>query len=295
MEIYLLSRSISVCSCAIDKHDMGIYIIDIMEILDIDLHYQITYPMDRPYTLSMKGRNNTYLLCCILDGSGLFEQGGISMGIHSGELLVFKVDKNPISTTPDQTGPLFYYTVLFQIQDDEPDIKKQLAALQSLSPISIGGGHRFFFEDLRQKHSSIQANLRFSADYQLVSFLFLVGTEPDSSISDSMIESMHLEKALRIMQRQVSAKLTLEELCEELQLTDSYFIRLFNKRLSQPPMKYYMQLKILVAKTLLATTSMPVKDISVRLSFSNEFHFSKQFKAVSGYSPSQYRKIVCKQ
>lgn len=108
-------------------------------------------------------------------------------------------------------------------------------------------------------------------------------------------DSRHLEKSLRIMQKHVMGSLTLGELADELKLNGSYFIRLFEKRMHQTPMKYYMKLKIEAASALLTCTDLSVKEIAAKLGFSSEFHFSKQFKLKTGMAPIYYRRNYLQQ
>ena len=89
--------------------------------------------------------------------------------------------------------------------------------------------------------------------------------------------------------------LTLGELADELKLNGSYFIRLFEKRMHQTPMKYYMKLKIEAASALLTCTDLSVKEIAAKLGFSSEFHFSKQFKLKTGMAPIYYRRNYLQQ
>jgi transcriptional regulator GlxA family with amidase domain len=92
-----------------------------------------------------------------------------------------------------------------------------------------------------------------------------------------------------MMQKNVMGTLTLSDLSKDLKLTNSYFIRLFEKRMHQTPMKYYMKLKIEAASALLSSTDLSVKEVAARLGFASEFHFSRQFKLKTGLAPSSYR------
>ena len=60
-------------------------------------------------------------------------------------------------------------------------------------------------------------------------------------------------------------------------------------------MKYYMKLKIEAASALLTCTDLSVKEIAAKLSFSSEFHFSKQFKSKTGLAPIYYRRNYIQQ
>ncbi|NQZ70101.1 MAG: helix-turn-helix transcriptional regulator [Lentisphaeria bacterium] len=54
-------------------------------------------------------------------------------------------------------------------------------------------------------------------------------------------------------------------------------------------MEYVKQLRLNKAKILLATTSLYVAEVADKVGFSNQFHFSRQFKKMFGVSPSDYQ------
>ena len=92
------------------------------------------------------------------------------------------------------------------------------------------------------------------------------------------------------MQNNVVNDLTLQEITLKLNLSDSYFIRLFKRKMKITPMKYFTKLKIEAAAYLLTDTNLQVHSIAEKLSFYSEFHFSRVFKQYTGFAPSIYRK-----
>ena len=97
------------------------------------------------------------------------------------------------------------------------------------------------------------------------------------------------------MQNNVMGSITLRDIANYLHLNESYFIRLFKRRIHTTPMRYYMKLKIEAAGAMLAETSLSIKEIAARLCFYSEFHFSKTFKVYTGLAPSRYRKVYLQQ
>lgn len=70
----------------------------------------------------------------------------------------------------------------------------------------------------------------------------------------------------------------------------SYLTKIFFKYEGITPSKYIKQYRISIAKQLLKNTDIPISAISIHTGFSDQFHFSKTFKSVTGISPTQYRK-----
>lgn len=87
----------------------------------------------------------------------------------------------------------------------------------------------------------------------------------------------------------VYTKSTLDEIAARLFISKSNLIRVFKKNTGITPYQYLLDEKIRIAKALLSTTTMKVKTISDKLSFSDEHYFSHLFKEKTGLSPLQYK------
>ncbi len=258
-----------------------------MEMLDAVFVYQ----MRNTNELRWHGRTHAhgeheFEIHYFLGGEGEFLNGKTSYTINPGVLFI---------TTPDTVhavraqaqDPITYYAILIRVEHEESLISL-LATQEKESPFHIGTNYRFFFEEIKEKGLSTSLYRRQSACHQICSLLYLLQDGKAGISTDN--ESRHLERALRIMQKNVMGTLTLGDLARELNLTESYFIRLFSRRMGKTPMKYYMRLKIEAASALLTCTELSVKEIAAKLYFSSEFHFSKQFKLKTGLAPTYYRR-----
>jgi AraC-like DNA-binding protein len=72
-------------------------------------------------------------------------------------------------------------------------------------------------------------------------------------------------------------------------LSPAYFGALFKAQTGCSPREYLHLLRIHRACRLLQDTNLSVKEIASRLGYQDQFHFSRQFKAFQGLSPSEYR------
>lgn len=81
----------------------------------------------------------------------------------------------------------------------------------------------------------------------------------------------------------------LEDVANACYLSPSYFSRLFKKEIGISFNAYVSKLKILWAKSLLETTTMPISQISDALGFSDSGYFIKKFKSHFGVTPGLYR------
>ena len=83
---------------------------------------------------------------------------------------------------------------------------------------------------------------------------------------------------------------TLSELADACRMSESYVQRLFRKKYGVPPKKYVIQLKIDHACQLLALGRYTVTQVARLCNFSDVYFFSRQFKAYTGVTPTQFIK-----
>ena len=83
-----------------------------------------------------------------------------------------------------------------------------------------------------------------------------------------------------------------EKLYEIAKISSRYYEKLFYRKFGVTPKEYILKLKMESAKELLLSEKTLIKDIALKLGYSDIYHFGKIFKKKTGYSPSQYRKNV---
>jgi len=101
-------------------------------------------------------------------------------------------------------------------------------------------------------------------------------------VAESIIYmSEHLDEPLR-----VSALAALAN------LSPAHFAVRFKEQTGCAPRDYLHLLRIHRACQLLRSSALNVKEIAARVGYQDQFHFSRQFKAFQGVSPSEYRKAL---
>lgn len=92
------------------------------------------------------------------------------------------------------------------------------------------------------------------------------------------LHSHYLEESFRI-----------EQLFDMSDVSSRYFETLFFNEFKMTPKEYVISLKIKLAKQLLKSEKHSVADIASQLGYCDAYHFSKVFKAKTGYAPGEYR------
>ncbi|MBN2617014.1 MAG: helix-turn-helix transcriptional regulator [Spirochaetales bacterium] len=262
-----------------------------MEIKDAVFVYQMKDTQDVEWHNRVHTHgSNEYELHYFLQGEGTFRSGTTLYNISKGSLFITAPNEVHTVNSTNLSKPLTYYAVLLETKGDDLEIKNLLEKeLKNSNYYKIGTNYRFFFEEIRDNGLSESKNLKKSANFQLLSFLYkLIETPDDINIGEK--ENIHIEKALMIMQNSVFDEMTLGELSDKLLLNESYFIRLFKKKMKISPMKYFTKLKIEAASSMLSSSTELIYEIAIKLHFYSEFHFSRVFKMYTGLSPGKYRK-----
>jgi AraC family transcriptional regulator, arabinose operon regulatory protein len=99
-----------------------------------------------------------------------------------------------------------------------------------------------------------------------------------------------LNSILTYIDNHISDEITVEDLARVAYLHPNYFIRFFKKHIGNSPIHYINSVRLEKAKSLLAGTSLPIKEIAVITGFNDLFYFSKSIKAYTGFSPSEFRR-----
>lgn len=98
-----------------------------------------------------------------------------------------------------------------------------------------------------------------------------------------------IEQAKIIMNENIFKNIDPEELAMILNISYSWFRKVFKEYTGYAPAKYFQELKLRKAKQLLVETSHSVKEISFMLDYKSTEHFFSLFKKRTGFTPLEYR------
>ncbi len=85
-------------------------------------------------------------------------------------------------------------------------------------------------------------------------------------------------------------RLSVGDLARAAYLSGSRLHVLFRETLGRSPMAYVKELRLAEARRLLSATALPVSEVAEAAGFANQFHFSREFRAASGQTPTAYRR-----
>ncbi|NOU92736.1 response regulator [Paenibacillus sp. LMG 31456] len=101
-----------------------------------------------------------------------------------------------------------------------------------------------------------------------------------------------LEASLAYIEEHLSEDLTLEAVAEQMGLTPTYFSHYFKKMTNETFVQYRLRKRVELAKKLLAVPHSKIIDIMTEVGYDSYPHFSRTFKKITGYSPTEYRTFL---
>ncbi|MNH91195.1 HTH-type transcriptional activator Btr [compost metagenome] len=109
-----------------------------------------------------------------------------------------------------------------------------------------------------------------------------------SSLTPSRNPKMQLAEIREFMDQHYNESLSIGQLAQMANISSKYFGDLFKKTYGQSAMEYVTDLRINRAKRFLQDSDERLRDIALKVGYSDEFYFSRKFKKEVGVSPSDF-------
>lgn len=117
--------------------------------------------------------------------------------------------------------------------------------------------------------------------------------QKENLVSDSNEPNVALvEEVCAFLRENVSARITLTDLCERFHFGKSYLCEHFKKVTGVSLMNFHLELKLNEAKRLLREERMPIREVAESLGFESPEYFSRCFRSRVGHSPREYRRML---
>jgi AraC-like DNA-binding protein len=113
-------------------------------------------------------------------------------------------------------------------------------------------------------------------------------TQTSSALSKDAV----VNRARAIFRDRVCDKISPEQVAEELQVSYSLFRKTFKQQTGVAPGQYLLDLKMQLARQLLADPTILIKEIAYQLNMDSPLYFCKLFKEKLGLTPMEYRRQV---
>ncbi len=103
------------------------------------------------------------------------------------------------------------------------------------------------------------------------------------------LSAYQLNQVLDYIDAHLAEDIQLADLAQLLTMSPFHFGRLFKQAIGTPPHQYLLQQRVERAKRLLKQTNQPIIQIALDCGFKSHSHLSKQFRQLTGMTPTAYR------
>lgn len=110
------------------------------------------------------------------------------------------------------------------------------------------------------------------------------------AVADHTSENQQLQDILSyINENYCRCDFSMQEVAEHFSMLPSNMSSFFKEQMQQNMLDYLIDLRMELAKELLRTTTLPLKDISEQVGYYNVSSFIRRFKTHEGITPNSYR------
>ncbi len=122
-------------------------------------------------------------------------------------------------------------------------------------------------------------------------FSYLLDVNPTKQ-SDSYVDNADFfaVKAVDFIEHNYTRDIAVEDIANSLGISKKHLYSIFNDTLKISPKQYLIYYRIDKACMRLQLSSQSVMEISESVGYTNQFYFAKEFKRLTGMTPSEYRK-----
>lgn len=106
----------------------------------------------------------------------------------------------------------------------------------------------------------------------------------------SSLTPAQVRRVCEYIQAHLACDIGVAELAGQVNLSPHHFSMLFKRALGLPPHQYVLRARIREAQRQLATGHAVISEVALRLGFSDQSHFSRAFRKVTGTTPARWGK-----
>jgi AraC family transcriptional regulator len=114
-------------------------------------------------------------------------------------------------------------------------------------------------------------------------------TDPESARPRSGLAPHRLQRVLACVESRLAEPIQVKELADEIHMSPFHFARMFKLSTGHAPHAYITRQRMDRARSLLATTQLPLQEVAARVGYQTQAHFTGVFHRYVGTTPRVYR------
>ncbi len=256
----------------------------------IELRYsQYSQPVFRRHN------HDAYSIGLVKKGSTRFhlvQQSEAAIPVSRGDIVL--INPGDVHACNPESGSLFSYFMLYM----QPEYFSILASDFYGEPIS---GYRFPIPVLKDKSASRLLDdvcrLMLAGDTRLVietgvhETLAAILNACGSQNNLPPVKTGNVQAGYEFLQAHLAENISLQELASLCNLSPYHFLRSFRRLYGLPPHAIQLQMRINTARRLLAA-GQSIADAAASVGFSDQSHFTRNFRVAVGATPLQYQSSI---
>ena len=229
-----------------------------------------------------------YVLIYMKNSSAKLSCSGKNLSLSAGDMIICRPYEPKIITPLDEFSEYCYFSFNGKISTE------LLSHLTLTSKDKYFVGHDKNINTVIEKLLEEKNSLAPNSEVILSSmFITLLGLFSRTAIHDAPKNQSKghdkISPAIESMNSDCTSKLNVDDYAKMCNLSTSYFTHLFTNVTGFSPMEYKQFQRINIAKNLLSTTNLTIKEISSVVGFNDPLYFGRCFKQSTGQTPSAYR------
>lgn len=191
----------------------------------------------------------------------------------------------------------FFRGRLLAIDDNERQLLSRIVReAQNSFPVSLGDPYETKMQIQRDAPLGFEQMIRLWLSLLLLTMLRRYSTQPKVPVRKETVrrslDDTAYQKILDCMNAHLTEQLTLAQLAKETLMGRSQLQKLIKARHNCGVIDLFLQLKINAARQMIRENRLNFTEISQVLGYSSIHYFSRQFKKVTGMTPSEYSSSV---
>ncbi|HEU5223854.1 MAG TPA: AraC family transcriptional regulator [Candidatus Lumbricidophila sp.] len=231
------------------------------------------------------GTPQTIVILCV-KGSGWCEYQGTRHPVHAGQVIVIPAgEPHAYAALPDDPWTIWWLHVtgpeITELVRSGP-ASSRMAVRELNDPYRAVGLIQEVVGLLERDLASSTLLAASAAAWHLLALLAAETRAP--GVDDSPID-----RAREYLREHLADRISVAELAALAHMSPSHFAASFRAQVGEPVLRYQTGLRMARARELLDLSSRAIADIAHEVGYPDPFYFTRQFTAVHGVTPRQFR------
>ncbi len=273
--------------------------------MELEIFYicEKAYPnLTSDFTQSTLHNHTHPEISIILSGTAQYLINHHTYTLKAGELILLLPDTPHSVILPKQNGYRDLHLGINCLVGHMREMSEHLS--EGFLILNLGDDKKIIFDICRlllEESNKRQSDYKMMLKTFVLQLLVYLGRRIDHSkahethsVSNMVYPDKHavVEWITDYIQKNYMNEISLEMFSKDMYLSQVYISKIFKEVTGHSPIHFLIQTRLSIAKNLLETESLPIKEISSLVGYDDAYHFSKLFKKYYGYSPSDIKKMA---